>query len=56
MIVLAEVTPLDLGGIVTGAFSGMSAYIAPVATAGVALALGFWGIPKLVGLFKKTAK
>lgn len=47
---------IDIGSIVTGAFGDLTQYIAPVAGAGIALALGFWGIPKMVAFFKKTAK
>lgn len=48
-------TPLDIGDVVVDAFAGMSAFIAPVATAAIGLAFGFWGLPRLVSFFKSVA-
>lgn len=46
---------MDIGLIITTAFADMSDYIAPVATAAIALTFGFWGVPRLVSFFKNVA-
>lgn len=55
--------PTDLTVDFTGVTSALAA-LAPqvvtagglVLTAGITVAAAFWGFPKLIGLFKKTAK
>ena len=45
---------------VTGALAALAPQVVTagglVLTAGITVAAAFWGFPKLIGLFKKTAK
>lgn len=46
----------DLVDDVVTALGGLAAFIPAVVVGALAITLFFWGVPKLIGLFKRTAR
>lgn len=50
------VDPLaDLADSIVTTFSGLTEYIPAIVVGAIGVALFFWGVPKLIGLFKRVA-
>lgn len=44
-----------LAASIVSTFSGLTEYIPAVVVGAIGVALFFWGVPKLIGLFKRVA-
>lgn len=45
----------DLADSIVTTFSGLTTYIPAIVLGAIGVALFFWGVPKLIGLFKRVA-